>query len=200
MLSPRSESEHAQICNQLQLESEEDQRIMTLDTSSICYTCHGVSQLLRKDNLIIFLHFHILYLNEWHLHLTSSKLEMSTSLTTFYSSFFVVNHLQNVVDLASSFESTISFLFPTVINFRNLVWTLKKHTHTPKNVFLPLVSSFAKQTLVISVTPAYSLVKTFYKVCYESPSLSSKTPNFLLRRGNLFQHFGWTLLLFTSFL
>ena len=176
---------------------------MTLDTNSICYTCHGVSQLLCKDNLIIFLHFHILYLNEWHLHRTSSKLEMSTSVTTFSSSLFVVNHLQNMVDLASSFESTTSFLSPQlltfIISFLNFKHT-HTHTHTPKNVFLPLVSSFAKQTLVISVTPAYSLVKTFYKVCYESPSLSSKTPNFLLRRGNLFQHFGWTLLLFTSFL
>lgn len=119
---------------------------MTLDTSSICYTCHGVSQLLWKDNLIIFLHFHILYLNEWHLHLTSSKLEMSTSLTTFYSSLFVVNHLQNVVDLASSFESTISFLFPTVINFRNLLFELKKHTHTHTKKCVLAFSFFLCQT------------------------------------------------------
>ena len=78
--------------------------------------------------------------------------------------------------------------FPQLLTFVISCLNLKNtHTHTPKNVFLPLVSSFAKQTLVISVTPAYSLVKMFYKVCYESPSLSSKTPNFLLRRGNLFQ-------------
>ena len=170
-MSPRSESEHAQICNQLQLESGEDQRIMTLDTSSICYTCHGVSQLLCKDNLIIFLHFHILYLNEWHLHRTSSKLEMSTSVTTFSSSLFVVNHLQNMVDLASSFESTTSFLSPQlltfIISFLNFKHT-HTHTHTKKCVLA--FSFFLCQTnfghiSYTSIQFSQELVPNFSTLC-----------------------------------
>lgn len=139
------------------------------------------------------------------LHLTSSKLEMSTSLTTFSSSLFVVNHLQNVVDPASSFKSTISLpISHKLAKHHNLSFQTSKplhtHTHPPKNVFLPLVSSFAKQTLVISVTPSTQFSQDVLQGLLWNSNLSSQTPNFLLPMKATSSTLWMTLLLFTSFL